>query len=293
MSGIDERGDEVSNDFGDLGIVSIFLDGANDRGADDDAVSEIGDGGRLFGGGDSKTNANRGVGEFAQRSDLAADLIGGSGVPAGHPGARKGIDESLGGLSECRLPVGRSGGGDEVDVVEFVIVEEFGVGFGFGRREVEKENAISSSGGGIVVKLLESVSVDGIEVSEEDEGCLVRGAEGADEVEEATGAHPSPEGAFGGHLVDDAIRHRVGKRDSEFDDVSPSVGEGVKDFKRAVEVGVSSCDVGDEGFLIFGTESGEGGIDAVSHGQRKVGLESRVRQANPVGERTKQCEPEL
>jgi hypothetical protein len=161
--------------------------------------------------------------------------------------------------------MGRSGGGDEADVFQFGGLGEFLVGFEFVRGEVEHENAIGSGLGGIVVKAIETVCINGIEIGKEDDGDLGNFPEVGDQFEDVFCGGAGIEGALGGALDDGSVCERVGEGDSELDDIDSGGIERLEDSGGFLEAWVSGADVSDEGGVAVFLELCEGGIDSIGH----------------------------
>lgn len=240
-----------------------MFDETDDGAADDDAIGFGGDFGGLVWIGDAEADANGDVGSGFDDGDLFGDAGGDAGLGAGDAEARDVVDEAFGAGGDLFDAVWRRGRGDELDVAEVGRGFEFGVLSGFIRREVEDEDAIGTGGGGFVMEAFVAESVDGVEVSEEDEGDLGVLAEFANHVEDALGGSTGAEGTVGGELVDDAVCEGIGEGEAEFDDVGTGFFEGEDDVDGAIEGRVACADVGDEGAFAVSVELLEAGVDAV------------------------------
>ncbi len=83
-----------------------------------------------------------------------------------------------------------------------------------------------------------------VEIAEEHHGHVESGA--LDESEDLVEGHALREGALRAPLNDRTIRHRVGERYADLDDVGAGVLHGLEQLQRAGDVRMSGGDVHDE-----------------------------------------------
>jgi hypothetical protein len=128
-------------------------------------------------------------------------------------------------------------------------------------------------------------------------GFAVRLAERADQLQRAGGGHARLEGAVGGHLVHDAVRQRIGKRQAQLDHIRPDRRQRAHHFQRKFEGGIARRHIGDEGFPVVGFQGGEGVVKAhgrdarlQSHdGKPKFRADFRPRTRHAARKLTRRC----
>ena len=115
------------------------------------------------------------------------------------------------------------------------------------------------------METFESELEDRIQVSVEDDRDLGARPDLADAIEHAGNGGARFQGTLRGELIDEAVGERIGKRDAELEDVGAGFFEGESEIDGAREIGIAGADVGDECFLVPGTEGGETLVDSILH----------------------------
>ena len=122
---------------------------------------------------------------------------------------------------------------------------QLGIPSRFLRRKIEKQESIGTGGGRILLELLESVDVDRIKVSEENDGDLACFSNLTDKFKDSGDRRAGGKRAPGSCLNGGTISQRIGKRDSQFQEIDPGFFHGEGDLGRGCKAGITTGDVGD------------------------------------------------
>ena len=122
-------------------------------------------------------------------------------------------------------------------------------GHGF-NRAIHREHAVHAGFFSGTGEWFIAHFVNRIQVAHQHHGrALVALAEAAHGFQYVGQAYSVGQGALGGALDGGAVRHRVGKRHAQLDDVRAVGGQAVHQLQRGFKVWVAGGDVGNQGFL--------------------------------------------
>ena len=116
------------------------------------------------------------------------------------------------------------------------------------RRHVDDDDTIDPGRGRRLGEPLVSHGDDRIQITHEDQRRIpVVLAKAARELEHAGEGHAAGQGALSGALDDGSVRHRIGERNPELDDVRTGLHEPGEEAARDVRIRISGRHVGDQG----------------------------------------------
>ena len=113
-------------------------------------------------------------------------------------------------------------------------------------RQIENQEPIDTRGPGFFVETRKAKSVERVHVSIEHDGYLRPAPNRAHAIEHALRRRARFERTLGGELVYDPVRERIGKRDTELEDVHPGLFERKGERLSRGEARIAGRDVGDE-----------------------------------------------
>ena len=232
-------------------------------------IGKAGEAGGVFRRLDAEADGERKGRVPAQGLDRGGDLAELGTPRARDPGDRDVIDESAR-TREHGLEPGRIGrGGDEADHGDPRRLgqrAQLGVLLG---RQVDDDEPVDSGGRRVAHEGRVAVAVDRIVVAHEDEwGLALARAEAAGEGQGLAQGHPCLEGALARRLDGGAVRHRIGERHAELDEVGPRRRQSLEEGERGRSIRIARGDEGDETGAALGLEGGEAVLDAAFGGER-------------------------
>jgi len=154
------------------------------------------------------------------------------------------------------------------------------VGLIFLRRKIENQKAVDAGVARFAMKTFESELEDRIQVGVEDDRDLGARPDLADAIEDARNSGARFQGALGRQLIDEAVGERIGKWNSELEDVGAGFFQRESEIDGTGEIGIAGADVDDECFLISGSERFETLIDSILNGSGLPSDRPRAETSN-------------
>ena len=200
---------------------------------------------------------------FFDFSDLRGNVSREARLFAGHPLARDIVNETLCRLGDEFHALGRSRGSNETDREKTVGFHQLRIARGFVGRQVENQEAVRSSGGGIRMEPVESVNVNGIQIGEENDGNLGASANLTHGIQHTRDRSSGIQRTTRGGLNGRSIRQRIRKGNAQLDNIHPRLLESRNKGRGGFQIGIPRRDVGDEATLSGGAEGFKFRVDAV------------------------------
>ena len=130
-------------------------------------------------------------------------------------------------------------------------------------RQVDHDQSVHTRRGGIDAEALRSVGQDRVEIAHQyDRGGIIVGAEIAHHRQGARDGSAGAQRAQAGGLDDRAVRHRVGERHADLDQVGARAGHAAQDGHGGGGIGVPCLEEGDQRATVLGAQLGETGGNA-------------------------------
>ena len=249
VHGASQLGDESADPIGDpFGLVQRLLHSPDDRGPHHDRVRDRSDPTGRVRVRDPETDADGQGGDLPYPGQRLRDR---GGIEVGRPrDALEGdVVEKPGRLRrDAAHPRDRGRGREQEDGVDAVLAKRSEQRLPLLGRHVDDDDAVDSRCGRRFGEPGVTHRDDRVEIAHEDQTRLaVVRTELAREVEHAGEGHAGRESALPGPLDHRAVRHRIGERDAELDDVRTSLHEAREEAAGHLGGGVSGRDEGYEG----------------------------------------------
>ncbi len=194
---------------------------------------------------EAEADGDRQSGEAAQPGDGGGDLGGIGRAGAGDAGDRDVIDEAAGVLDDAREAVLVARRGREADKIEARGARRPGqLGILLG-RQVDDDNPVDPGGNGVLREALRSVAVDRVVIPHQhDRGRLVGAAQLADERQSAPQRHARFQGPLPGLLDYRAVRHRIGERHANLDQICAGRWKAAEQPDGGLGIGIACGQIG-------------------------------------------------
>mmetsp|Transcript_13499 Transcript_13499/g.30580 ORF Transcript_13499/g.30580 Transcript_13499/m.30580 type:complete len:423 (+) Transcript_13499:890-2158(+) len=245
------------------------VDRGDDRGADDDAVGDLGNLLHLFGRGDAKAHRQRQVRVLADPGDELGQVCGERRTRAGHSRQRDAIEEGAGALGQLLDAVVGGGRREQRDVREARRGAEVHKLLALLGRKVDDDEAVHAGGLAVVHQLLEPVREEWVVVPHQDDrhrqplgACLLGHLEAVRQRDGLVAVERDLVRPLDGRPVGE----RVGERHAQLDDVSPAGLHRVHDRHCLGERGVPRGHKADKGGAAFGLRLRKRGHHLRRHG---------------------------
>ena len=135
----------------------------------------------------------------------------------------------------------------------------------FLRRKIEDQQAVDASLRSLTMETLKTELENRVHVGIKDDRHLRTGADLANAIEHSRNGDAGFQGTLSGELIDQAVGQRVGKWDSQFDDICAGLFESQSEVNRSRKIRIAGADVSDECFFVASPQSRETLVDSIWH----------------------------
>ena len=155
------------------------------------------------------------------------------------------------------------------------------------RRQIDDDEPIGARRLGVGEEARHAIAVDRIVIAHKhDRRCVVAGAESAHDGERPAKRHAGAERAQARRLDRRPIRHRVGERHADLDEIGAGLGQACEERREGRGIGIAAGEICHEPGAAFAAERGEAPCDArLAHGAAPVALATVSRSLSPRPER--------